>query len=266
MAVGEAATNASGQADLGSLGRVKQSEQLLAGLYVVEEKRRRVERVGRGVIQLMFAVSVLSVVAFVATVLMRYNTFVMLFEYTQAKRANYEVEIQRRDNLFGNLVKLTLNHAALESSVFDHAADKRAEAMDVGRGGGDLTSVIEQLLKPGGAGKGLSVEGGLGAALGRLMAVVEQYPNIQSAVTYKHMMTSLVDLEDGIAKKRQEYNDTAATYNAEIKKWPWDYLAMLSGFKQVDYFHEKAEGDTPIITPELFQQLLPLARVQESGR
>ena len=266
MAIGEPAANAAGRSDLGSLGRVKQSEELLASLYVVEEKPRQVERVGRGVVQLMFAVSVVSVVAFIATVLMRYNTFVTLFEYTQAKRANYEVEIQRRDNLFGNLVKLTLNHAALESSVFDHAADKRAEAMDVGRGGGEIISGLEQLLKQGGGGKGLSVDGGLGAALGRLMAVVEQYPNIQSAVTYKHMMTSLVEMEDSIAKKRQEYNDNAAAYNAEIKKWPWDYLAMLSGFKHIDYFHEKPDGDTPIITPELFQQLLPLARVQESGR
>ena len=96
------------------------------------------------------------------------------------------------------------------------------------------------------------------------MAIVEQYPNIQSVDTYRHMMTSLVDMEDRIATKREDYNAAAATYNVEITKWPWDYLAMITGFKRVEYFHEKPDGDTPVITPQLIQELLPLARVQET--
>ena len=271
MALGDATAGTAERVENPSLNRVKQSEELLARLYVVEEKTNRV---GRGSINLMLLVSVLSLVAFIATVLMRYNVFVVMFEDALSKRSNFEVEQQRRDNLFGNLVKLTLNHAALEHSIFSHAADKRSEALEAGRGG-DVTSALEQLMKQGGLGKllgadpnslakGLAADGGFGAAMGRLMAVVEQYPNIQSADTYKHMMTSLVEMEDRIAKKRQEFNDTAALYNAEITKWPWDYLAVVAGFKRMDYFHEKAEGDTPVITPELFQQLLPLAKVQET--
>ena len=264
MLAGKMNTSSAVGVEPGSLQRVKQSEELLARLYVVEEKPRQV---GRGRVQVLLAVSVLSVLAFVATVLMHYNTFVTMFEESQSKRANFEVATQRRDNLFGNLVKLTLNHAALEHSVFSHAADKRAESIESSQGN-QVSSAIEQLLKKGGvSGAQLAeVDGGLGAALSRLMAVVEQYPNIQSVDTYKQMMTALVDMEDRIANKREEYNTSAALYNTEITKWPWNYLAIMTGFEHMDYFHEKPSGDTPVITPELFQQLLPLARVQETHR
>ncbi len=262
MAVSDASAETVGRVDIGTLQRVKQSEELLASLYVVDAQPRRL---GRGPVQVLMALSALSLLIFIATLLMRYNIFVTLSEDAQAKRSNFEVMVQRRDNLFGNLVKLTLNHAALEHSVFAHAADKRTEAVEAGRGG-QVASALEQLMKPGGGNRTVVADGGFGAALGRLMAIVEQYPNIQSVDTYKHMMTSLVDMEDRIATKREEYNAAAATYNVEITKWPWDYLAMITGFKRVDYFHEKPDGDTPVITPELFQQLLPLARVQESNR
>ena len=270
MAVGDAKAGSAAQVEFSTLQRVKQSEELLAQLYVVEEAP---QRMGRGPVQLMLAVSVLSLVAFITTLLLRYNTFVAMFEDAQAKRSNYEVMIQRRDNLFGNLVKLTLNHAALEHSIFSPAADKRTEAVEAGKGG-PIGSALEQLMKQGGLGKLLGDggagkallggDGGFGTALGRLMAIVEQYPNIQSVDTYRHMMTSLVDMEDRIATKREDYNAAAATYNVEITKWPWDYLAMITGFKRVEYFHEKPDGDTPVITPQLFQELLPLARVQET--
>ncbi|CAA7626412.1 Magnetosome protein MamQ [Candidatus Terasakiella magnetica] len=272
MAVSDADAGSAGKVEFSTLQRVKQSEELLAQLYVVEETPRRM---GRGPVQVMLAVSVLSLVAFITTLLMRYNAFVTMYEDAQAKRSNFEVMIQRRDNLFGNLVKLTLNHAALEHSIFSHTSDKRTEAVEAGKGG-PIGSAIEQLMKQGGIGKLLGdggagkallgADGGFGNALGRLMAIVEQYPNVQSADTYKHMMTSLVDMEDRIASKREEYNAVAATYNVEITKWPWDYLAMITGFKRVEYFHEKPAGDTPIITPQIFQELLPLTHSQESKK
>ncbi|HIJ38293.1 MAG TPA: LemA family protein [Rhodospirillaceae bacterium] len=262
MAASDARTQTAESASFDSLQRVKQSDELLAQLYVVEGQP---SKLGRGTLNAMLVVSVLSLIAFVATVLMRYNIFVAMYEDSLSKRANYEVAIQRRDNLFGNLVKLTLNHAALEHSVFAHAADKRAEGIDAGTGN-QITGLMDQLLKQSGPGHPVAIDGGFGAALGRLMAVVEQYPNIQSVDTYKHMMTSLVDMEDRIAERREGYNNSAALYNAEITKWPWDYLAVITGFKRFDYFHEKPEGDTPVITPELFQQLLPLAHVSGESR
>ncbi|BAE49776.1 Uncharacterized conserved protein [Paramagnetospirillum magneticum AMB-1] len=269
MALGDANVGSAPGVDFSALQRVKQSEELLAQLYVVEETPRRL---GRGPVHALMVISVLSVVAFIATLLMRYNTFVTMSEDTQAKRSNYEVMIQRRDNLFGNLVKLTLNHAALEHSIFSHTSDKRTEGVEAGKGG-PIGSALEQLMKQGGIGKLLGdigggkallgADGGFGNALGRLMAVVEQYPTIQSVDTYKHMMTSLVEMEDRIATRREDYNAAASTYNIEITKWPWNYLAFITGFKRAEYFQEKPAGDTPIITPQLFQELLPLNHAQD---
>jgi LemA protein len=272
MAVSDANAGSAEQVEFTALQRVKQSEELLAQLYVVEETPRRL---GRGPVQLMMAISVLSLIAFITTLLMRYNAFVSMYEDAQAKRSNYEVMIQRRDNLFGNLVKLTLNHAALEHSIFSHTANKRTESVEAGKGG-PVGSALEQLMKQGGIGKLLGdggagkallgADGGFGNALGRLMAIVEQYPNIQSVDTYKHMMTSLVEMEDRIATRREGYNSAASTYNVEITKWPWNYLAVITGFNRAEYFHEKPAGDTPIITPQIFQELLPLNHTQETKK
>jgi len=244
-----------------SLQRIKESEELLAKLYVVEDE---VRPVNSSTIRWLLVASVLSVLMFVATLLLRYNEFIVMQEDALSKRGNLEAALQRRDNLFGNLVKLTLNHAALEHAIFSHAADKRAESFGQSGGAGDTAS-LEKLIQSGGLAK-LLTNDSLAAVLGGLKAVVEQYPNIQSAETYKQMMTSLVDFEDKIEKRREEYNGSLAIYNAEITKWPWDYLAKVTGFKKMEYYQLRNDGDTPIITPELFQQLLPLAHVQESKR
>ncbi|CAA7628067.1 hypothetical protein MCP1_960001 [Candidatus Terasakiella magnetica] len=89
----------------------------------------------RGCMSLQFrygfrAVSAITVLVVGALSLIRYNEFLTMHEDAQSKRSNFEVQIQRRNNLFGNLINLTVNHAALESSVFKHGADKAAYASD----------------------------------------------------------------------------------------------------------------------------------------
>ena len=229
--------------DIPSLKRVRQSEERLANLYVVEEVGEQ-QPVSTRAINLLAMVSVVSLLVLVTTLLLRYNTFVTMYEDASAKQGNMEAEIQRRDNLFGNLVKLTLNHAALEHAIYGHTSDKRTEGMT-----SKLPDNLQRLLNS---------TGNDALGLSKLMAVVEQYPNIQSAETYKHMMSSLVEAEDRIAARREEYNLSMAVYNTEITKWPWDYLAKITGFKKMEYFQQKPAGDTPVIAPEMFQELLPL--------
>jgi LemA protein len=230
--------------DIPSLRRVKQSEELLANLYVVEQVGEQ-RPVDARTINMLATVSVVSILVLVATMLLRYNTFVTMFEEASAMRGNLEAAIQRRDNLFGNLVKLTLNHAALEHAIYGHTSDKRTEGMN-----GKLPENLQKLLNNGG-------NDALG--LSKMLAVVEQYPTIQSADTYKHMMTSLEEAEDRIALRRVDYNTSMSIYNIEITKWPWDYLAKVTGFKKMEYFQQKPD-DTPIIAPQMFQELLPLGQ------
>jgi len=231
--------------DIPSLKRVKQSDERLANLYVVEEVGQQ-QPVNARTINLLAISSLVSILVLLTTLLLRYNTFIVMYEEARSKQGNMEVAIQRRDNLFGNLVKLTLNHAALEHAIFGHASDKRTEGMT-----GKLPDSMQKLM----GGNGADLLG-----LSKLMAVVEQYPNIQSAETYKQMMHDLVEAEDRIAQRRDEYNIAMASYNIEITKWPWDYLAKMTGFKKMEYFQEKEGGDTPIIAPQMFQELLPLTQ------
>ena len=240
--------------DIPSLKRVRESEERLANLYVVEEVGTT-QPVNPRTINVLATASVVSILVLVTTLLLRYNTFVVLYEEAMSKQGNLEAAMQRRDNLFGNLVKLTLNHAALEHTIYGHTSDKRTEGM-MGASG-KLPDSLQKLLGAGGA-------DALG--LSKLMAVVEQYPNIQSADTYKQMMGSLVEMEDRIAQRREEYNMSMASYNIEITKWPWDYLAHMTGFKKMEYFQQKHESTAPAITPQLFQELLPLTRGPEVGK
>ena len=263
----------SAQADTGvptnSLRRVKESEELLAKLYVVEDVQPQ-PQISTRAVNGLFIVSLMSILLFVATLLLRYNLFVTLHEDVLSKQSGFEVALQRRDNLFENLIKLTLNHAALEHSVYAHVADKRAESLESNRevsGKGmdrGTTDALASILKDGGVGKLLAGEGLLGG-MGRLMAVMEQYPNIQSAETYKQMISSLINMEDRIATRRDEFNTSLSAYNAEITKWPWDYLASITGFKRIDYFRYH-DGDSPNITPQMFQELLPLSNPEETKK
>jgi len=202
-------------------------------------------------------ISAISVLVVFAFGLLRYNEFLTMREDAQSKRSNFEVEIQRRNNLFGNLINLTINHAALEDSVFTHAADKRAEGIEKSFDKKDILK-LDQIWS----------RDGFGAAFGKIIAYSEKYPDIRSVKSYKFMMSSLVEMEDRISDNRVLYNESAAKFNAEIRKMPWKYLAMVTGFKEREYFHPNQEStamiNAPIVAPEMYQQLMPLAPAQRA--
>ena len=205
------------------------------------------------------AVSAITVLVVFALSLIRYNEFLTMREDAQSKRSNFEVQIQRRNNLFGNLINLTVNHAALESSVFNHGADKRTEGIANSSIKNEILGIEKILTKD-----------GFSAAYGKIMAYSESYPDIKSVKSYKLMMSSLVEMEERIANNRVLYNESASRFNSEIRKLPWKYLAMLTGFKEREYFHQGQEAtaiiNAPIVAPEMYQQLMPLDPAQETNK
>ncbi len=262
-----------GQGD--QMHRIRRSEVLLAELYGMKPKplpQYRVRKV-RGV-RSMLVVSLMTMAMALSVVYYKINTFIMLQEDARSKEANLEAAIQRRTNLFGNLIKLTLNHAALEHAVFSHTAEMRTEIIkqnklpdalaeaimkETARGAqpGGGRPELEQILK------GLGGEGGAEASVGRLLAMVEQYPNIKSSETYQHAMAALVEMEDRIAQRRMELNESYRGYNTEVTSFPWQYLASVSGFNWKDYSHAgDGKNGAPDITSDLYQQLVPLVRAK----
>ena len=272
--------------------RARRTELLLSQLYQEETNERSLLPRVRG-LRIMGITSVLAFLVFTGTLFYKFNAFIVLREDVMAKQGNLESAVQRRSNLFGNLIKLTLSHAALEHSIFSHAARMRNEsikqteaptvpgsdtpaetAATAGTGvaatatgaGGDPAAMAnglisdewKKILKP------LAAEGSAAGSMGRLLAVVEQYPNIQSSQTFGQLMTSLVEIENVIAGRRVEYNTSSREYNVAISKFPWNTLANMTHFERIAYYEAGEPGTSaPLITPEIYQQLVPLGRLEE---
>lgn len=262
--------------DLSDKQRLQRTEALLGQLYREDVNPSFRIPAMKGV-KVLAALSVFSILLFTGTLFYKFNAFILLREDVMAKEGNLESALQRRSNLFTNMINLTLNHASLEHSVFAYAARMRTEIIQkkgalpqgldkdllakaeaaIGKNGGDWSAALKSL--------GSGSAGGLGeaASLGRLLAVVEQYPNIQSSKTYEHMMTSLIDMEDKIIARRMEYNDTLRMYNTSISKFPWKMLAKWTEFKRMSYFTTDNPGKTaPLITNEKYEVLMPFEETQ----
>ncbi|GAB6051953.1 hypothetical protein JCM17960_07730 [Magnetospira thiophila] len=242
------------------------SENILAQLYHKElDPPFRAPPV-RGV-RFAAIFSVISLILFSATLFYKFNNFILLREEVYTKAGNLQGALQRRQNLFGNLVKLTLNHAALEHSIFFHTSDTRTNLIKKST---LPDALAEKILQ----GAPSAPDGGLGgdwdkvlqtlnggndiqSSLGRLLAVVEQYPDVKSSETYRQAMTSLVELEDRIAERRNELHLALRDYNINVSKFPWYLLAKMTDFKRIEYFSSTESAVAPVITPTIFQNLMP---------
>ncbi len=259
--------------DLSDKQRLQRTEALLGQLYREDVNPQFRIPAMRGV-KVLATLSLLSILLFTGTLFFKFNAFILLREDVMAKEGNLESALQRRSNLFTNMINLTLNHASLEHSIFAYAARMRTEIVkgqELPKGiDKDLLAKAEQALSSSGgdwsaALKSITGDGALGdaASLGRLLAVVEQYPNIQSSKTYEHMMSSLVNMEDVIVQRRMDYNDALRMYNMSISKFPWKLLAQWTDFKRMEYFTTESPGKTaPLITNEKYEILMPFEEVQ----
>ncbi len=250
---------------IGNVPDREASKERLKELYHDEVnprfKAKRMPSVG----PLMFA-SLAIVLVLVATMLYKFNTFIMMQEDVFAKKGHLEGAYQRRINLFENLLKLTLNHATLEHDVFTHVADVRKDIIKKINLPPEIQQAIAKSLSEAKGpdikdlGQALSsMKGeGLDASMGRLLGIVEQYPVIKSSETYLQMMTSLVEIENRIAQRRMTYQETVLMFNREISRYPWNILAKATDFKRFDYFEAEAKAHYRMqIHSDVFERLMP---------
>lgn len=253
--------------------RMRRMKRLLNQLYKEESETKALRIPQIKVKGLIVFLSFVSVLVFGITTLYNFNIFITLEERILSAQGYIQDSIQRRANLFTNLINLTLNQAALEQEVFRHVADVRATM--TGREPGNR----ETATTPGAAAVGGETAdgGGKGAgptdtaiagmeglsSMSKLMAVVEQYPEIKSSTTYQQLMDKLVEIEDRIIQRRDTYNEEVRVYNTLITSFPWYILANITGFKRYDYFTvEHLSQDEKLMLPDLtstlFKRLLPL--------
>jgi LemA protein len=169
--------------------------------------------------------AVVGVVVLVGALLAgRYNSLVQSREEVNGTWAQVENVLQRRADLIPNLVATVKGYAAHEKEIFTEIADARSRLV-AARTPADAADANARL----------------DSALGRLLVIVEAYPDLKANESFVRLQDELAGTENRIAVERKRYNDAVRSYNATIKRFPTNLAAGLFGFDQAEYF-EAEEG------------------------
>ena len=162
-----------------------------------------------------------------------YNSMVKMDEGVQAAWSQVENVYQRRADLIPNLVAPVKGYAEHEQQTLEGVVSARSKATQITVDPENLTS--EQLAKY------QKAQGELGAALGKLLAITENYPNLKANENFLSLQSQLEGTENRIAVERNKYNEAARSYNTTIRQFPKNIVASMFGFEKKPYF-EASEG------------------------
>ena len=172
---------------------------------------------------------IVAVVALLAIWLISsYNTMVALNEEVTTKWSNVESQYQRRADLIPNLVATVKGYAAHESETLEGVVEARAKATAITIDPSNCTP--EQLAAY------QNAQGELGSALGRLMAISENYPDLKANTNFLELQEQLEGTENRIQVSRREYNETVQVYNTRIRQFPANIVASMFGFNTMVKF------------------------------
>jgi LemA protein len=153
------------------------------------------------------------------------NKIVQLDEQVKSNWAQVDVVLQRRADLIPNLVETVKGFAAHEETVF-----------------GDIAKARAALLSAKTPEEKIAANGQLDGALGRLLAIVENYPQLKSNENFLRLQDELAGTENRIAVERKRYNDSVQAYNTFIRQFPNSIFASWAGFKPNDAYFKASEG------------------------
>ncbi|WP_295936612.1 LemA family protein [uncultured Alistipes sp.] len=162
-----------------------------------------------------------------------YNGLVGKEEGVKTAWSNVETQYQRRADLIPNLVNTVKGYAAHETQTFTEVTEARSKATSINLTADDLTP--EKLAEF------QQAQNQVRSALGRLIAISENYPELKANQNFLELQAQLEGTENRIAVARKEFNEVARGYNVSVRRFPTNLVAMLFGFDQKPYF-EAAEG------------------------
>ncbi len=162
-----------------------------------------------------------------------YNSLVSNEEKVSAQWAQVENVYQRRADLIPNLVATVKGYAEHESSTLEAVVAARAKATQTTVAADDLTE--ENIAKY------QAAQGELSTALGRLIGIVENYPDLKANQNFLELQAQLEGTENRIAVERNKFNDVARAYNVQVRQFPANIIAGLFHFEKKGYF-QAAEG------------------------
>ena len=162
-----------------------------------------------------------AVLAIVAVTLSgcSYNKFTTQEEAIKGSWGEVQNQIQRRNDLIPNLVESVKGYAAHEEGVFKEIADARSKLLAAKSPEETIAAANQQ-----------------SSALGRLLAVVENYPNLKANEQFNRLMDELAGTENRLGTARMRYNERIQEYNTTRRRFPSNVTAKMFGFKEYPYY------------------------------
>jgi len=165
-----------------------------------------------------------------------YNNMVTEDENVQNAWAQVENVYQRRADLIPNLVATVKGYAEHESSTLENVVAARAKATQM--------TIDPENLSAEAIAKFNEAQGELSTALGRLLLIQENYPDLKANQQFSELQAQLEGTENRIATERMKFNDAAKAYNTLIRKFPDNIIASVFGFEKKGYFEAQAGAET----------------------
>ena len=196
---------------------------------------------GKGCLVLVIALVVIAGIAVMWGIGVR-NNFVTQKNGVESKWSNVETVYQKRANLIPNLERTVKSYSKFEQETLTQVVEARAKATSVNIDPANMTEADMAKFQ--------AAQGQLSSALGRLMIVVEKYPDLKADQQYTNFQREYVAIENSIRTEIVYYNDAAKEYNIAVQKFPNNIVANFTNFKEKPYFKAEAGAEK---APEVFK-------------
>lgn len=164
-----------------------------------------------------------------------YNGLVSMDENVSNSWANVETQYQRRSDLIPNLVNTVKGYAKHESETLESVMQARSQATQVKIDPSNCTP--QQLAAY------QKAQGDVTTALGKLLAITENYPDLKANQNFLELQSQLEGTENRINVARKDFNDTAKKYNTSLRRFPRNIIASMFGFEKRNYFEAEAGAE-----------------------
>lgn len=189
--------------------------------------------------------SIIAVIAVIVILVIwcatTYNGIVTKEESVTTAWGNVEVQYQRRADLIPNLVNTVKGYASHEKETLQGVIEARAKATQITLDADNLTAENLKAYQ--------QAQGDVTTALGKLLAITENYPQLKANTNFSELQAQLEGTENRISESRRVFNNTTQEYNLAIRRFPGNIVASLFGYEKKAKF-EAAEGSEKAPTVE----------------